>query len=92
MSPASLYAWSARARLAARATGTRTAAPALDFHAPAVMPALRRDGTTTPAAPNAAAERTTAPRLRVSVTPSRATTTTSLRLRPWSRSSGWAYS
>src|SRR5216684_2082876 len=71
--PASRYDWSARARLAARATGTRASAPADAFQAPAVTPAPRRAGTTTPCAPNAAADRTTAPRLRGSVTPSRAT-------------------
>ena len=38
------------------------------------MPADRRSGTTTPCAPKPAAERTTAPRLRGSVTPSSATT------------------
>ena len=37
------------------------------------MPAARRSGTKTPCAPNAAAERITAPRLRGSVTPSSAT-------------------
>ena len=41
--------------------------------AAAVMPAARRSGTSTPCAPKAAAERTTAPRLRGSVTPSSAT-------------------
>src|SRR3712207_9396239 len=42
--------------------------------AEAVMPTERRCGTTTPCASKAAAERTTAPRLRGSVTPSIATT------------------
>ncbi len=56
------------------ATGTRAAAPAETFHAAAVTPAARRSGTTTPCAPNAPAERSTAPRLRGSVTPSSATT------------------
>ena len=55
------------------ATGTRASAPADAFHAPAVTRADRRAGTSTPCPPNAAAERTTAPRLRGSVTPSRAT-------------------
>ena len=41
--------------------------------ATAVTPAERRSGTITPCAPNAAAERITAPRLRGSVTPSSAT-------------------
>ena len=70
------------------------AAPALVRQAEAVMPTARRCGTTTPCAPNAAAERTTAPRLRGSVTPSMATTSggrPELRARS-SRSSGWAYS
>ena len=71
--PAFLYASSARVRLVARATGTRAAAPADTFHAVAVTPAARRDGTTTPCAPKAAADRSTAPRLRGSVTPSSAT-------------------
>src|SRR3712207_9073534 len=42
--------------------------------AEAVMPTERRCGTTTPCASKAAAERTTAPRVRGSVTPSNATT------------------
>jgi alpha-N-arabinofuranosidase len=71
--PASWYTRSVRVRFTARATGSRASAPADAFHAPAVTPALRRAGTTTPVAPNAAADRTTAPRLRGSVTPSRAT-------------------
>src|SRR4051812_50058812 len=51
----------------------RAAAPALVRQAEAVIPTARRWGTTTPWASNAAAERTTAPRLRGSVTPSMAT-------------------
>ena len=43
------------------------------FQADAVMPAARRSGMSTPCAPNPAAERTTAPRLRGSVTESSAT-------------------
>ena len=70
----------------------RAAAPALVRQADAVMPTARRCGTTTPWASNAAAERTTAPRLRGSVTPSSATTSggrPELRATS-SRSSGWA--
>ena len=55
------------------ATGIRAAAPALVFQAEAVMPAARRSGTTTPWAPKPDALRTTAPRLRGSVTESSAT-------------------
>ena len=55
------------------ATGIRAAAPALVFHAEAVMPAARRSGISTPCAPKPAALRTTAPRLRGSVTESSAT-------------------
>ncbi len=66
-------ATSQRTRLVARATGTRDAAPAEVFQAEGVIPAARRSGITTPCAPKAAAERTTAPRLRGSVTPSRTT-------------------
>src|SRR3954465_13758560 len=51
----------------------RAGAPPLVGQAEAVMPTARRCGTTTPCASNAAAERTTAPRLRGSVTPSIAT-------------------
>ena len=47
----------------------------------AVIPAARRSGRNTPCAPNAAAERITAPRLRGSVTPSRATSRTAPRAR-----------
>ena len=71
--PAFLYPSIARVRLTACATGSRASAPAEAFHAPAVTPADRRVGTTTPVAPKAAADRITAPRLRGSVTPSRAT-------------------
>ena len=58
-----------------------------------VIPAALRSGTTTPCPPKAATERTTAPRLRGSVTPSRATISGG---RPSScaapsRSSGCAY-
>ena len=60
-------------RLVARATGSRAATPADVRQATAVIPAERRCGTTTPCPPNAPAERTTAPRLRGSVTPSSAT-------------------
>ncbi len=85
---------SVRVRFVARATGSRAATPADVRHATAVMPAERRCGITTPCPPNAPTERTTAPRLRGSVTPSSAT------IRPGARdsaaisssSSGWAYS
>ncbi len=72
-SPACWKATSARVRLVARATGIRAAAPAEVFQAEAVIPAERRSGTTTPCPPKAATERTIAPTLRGSVTPSRAT-------------------
>ena len=62
-----------RAILVTCATGRRAAAPADDFQADAVIAAARRSVITTPAAPNAAALRTIAPRLRGSVTPSSAT-------------------
>src|SRR5690606_14281807 len=71
--PSCWHAFSARVRLVTRDTGNRAAAPALVRQAVAVMPAARRFGTNTPWAPNAAAERITAPRLRGSVTPSSAT-------------------
>ena len=71
--PASAYARRVRLRLVARAIGSRAAAPAEVFHAAAVIPAARRSGMSTPWAPKAAAERTIAPRLRGSITPSRAT-------------------
>ncbi len=65
---------SALLRFAARATGgTRTAAPALVFHADAVTPTERRSGTMTPWPLKAETERMIAPRLRGSVMPSRAT-------------------
>ena len=54
-------------------TGVLAAAPADAFQATALIPAERRSGTTTPCAPKAQALRTIAPRLRGSVTPSRAT-------------------
>ena len=62
-----------RARFVTCAMGSRAAAPAEDFHADAVMPAARRSVIKTPDAPNAAADRTIAPKLRGSVTPSSAT-------------------
>ena len=62
--PAALSPCSVRTRLVTRATGTRAAAPADTFHADAVAPAARRSGTRTPCAPNAPADRRTAPRLR----------------------------
>ena len=61
-----------RAMLVTCATGMRAAAPADDFHADAVIAAARRSVITTPATPKAAALRTIAPRLRGSVTPSKA--------------------
>ena len=73
MQPAFLNATSSRVKLIARETGTRVAAPAEVFQADAVIPAARRSGTSTPSAPNAAEDRITAPKLRGSVTPSRAT-------------------
>ena len=63
----------ARGRLLTCATGIRAAAPAEAFHADAVIAAARLSAITTPSAPNADALRTIAPRLRGSVTPSRAT-------------------
>ena len=62
-----------RARFVICAIGKRAAAPAEDFQADAVIVAARRSVMMTPAAPKAAAERMIAPRLRGSVTPSRAT-------------------
>ncbi len=59
-------------RLVACATGTRASAPRWPSMPHAVTPAARRSGRITPCAPNAAADRPTAPRLRGSVTPSRA--------------------
>ena len=55
------------------AIGMRAAVPAEVRQAVAVTPAERRSGTITPCAPNATADRITAPRLRGSVTPSSAT-------------------
>src|SRR5690606_13921967 len=71
--PAFFRSVSVRARLVSFATGTRAAAPAETFQADAVTEAERREGTTTPCAPNAPADRSTAPRLRGSVTESSAT-------------------
>src|SRR5690606_40108657 len=62
--PAFWYSRSVRVKFTARATGILAAVPALVRHATAVSPALRRCGTTTPCAPNAAADLITAPRLR----------------------------
>src|ERR1700722_15053983 len=90
--PAFLYPSIARVRLTACATGSRTSAPADAFHAPAVTPADLRAGTTTPGAPNAAADRTPAPRLRGSVTPSSATMSGKVAPVLTARSSGCAYS
>ena len=59
-------------RFTTRATGICAAAPADTFHAAAVTEAERRSGRITPFAPNAAAERITAPRFCGSVTPSSA--------------------
>src|SRR6476620_11614569 len=72
--PALRYSSRVRVRFAARATGTRAAAPADVFQALAVIPTERRSGTTTPWPPKAATERIMAPRLRGSVIPSSATT------------------
>jgi hypothetical protein len=44
--------------------GMRATAPAEVFHAATVTPAARRSGSRTPVAPNAAADRMMAPRLR----------------------------
>src|ERR1700756_5233955 len=59
--PAFLYPSIARVRLTAWATGSLASAPAEAFHAPAVTPADRRDGTTTPGAPKGGAGPPTAP-------------------------------
>jgi hypothetical protein len=90
--PCFWYDSSVLVRFPAWATGIRAAAPAEVFQAPAVIPALRRSGMTMPCAPNAAAERITAPRLRGSVTPSRATNSgvSAASSACRSRSSGWA--
>ena len=53
--------------------GMRAAAPAELFQADAVIAAARRSVMMTPSTPKAAALRTTAPKFRGSVTPSRAT-------------------
>src|SRR3984957_6913457 len=71
--PAFAYEASAEARFEAWATGNLASAPADAFQAPAVTPAVRRPGISTPAPPNAATDLATAPRLRGSVTPSSAT-------------------
>ncbi|CAB5009927.1 unannotated protein [freshwater metagenome] len=72
-SPSFLAASIVRARFVTCAIGKRAAAPADDFQADAVIDAARRSVMMTPAAPNAAALRMIAPKLRGSVTPSRAT-------------------
>ena len=56
------------------------------------MPTERRSGTTTPWPPNAATERTMAPRLRGSVMPSSATTSGMPGASGSMRSLGCAYS
>ncbi|CAB4571621.1 unannotated protein [freshwater metagenome] len=71
--PAFLAASIVRARFVICAIGKRAAAPAEDFQADAVIVAALRSVMMTPAAPNAAALRIIAPRLRGSVTPSNAT-------------------
>src|SRR5690625_4843847 len=71
-SPCFLYASRVRTRFVTCATRTRAAAPAETFHAVALTLAERREGMTTPSAPNAEAERRAAPRLWGSVIPSRA--------------------
>ena len=73
MQPASWYSFSWRVRLVARATGTRAAAPADVFQALAVIPADAPLGHDHAVHAEAPAERTTAPRLRGSVTESSAT-------------------
>ena len=79
-----------RTRFVARAIGTRAAAPALVRQAAAVTPTDRRSGITMPSAPNAAADRTIAPRLRGSVSPSIATSSPAADFSARSsRSSGW---
>ena len=63
-----------------------------ESQAPAVTPADRRTGTSTPCPPNAAADLTIAPRFLGSVTPSRATMSGGCPA-SWARvirSSGWA--
>ena len=71
--PRSAQSFSVLVRLVARATGTRAAAPALVRQATAVTEAERRCGITTPWPPNAATDRTIAPRLRGSEMLSNAT-------------------
>jgi hypothetical protein len=86
--PDSWHCFSDRVRLVTWAIGMRAAAPAEVRQAVAVMPAARRSGRNTPCAPKAAAERTTAPRLRGSVTPSSATSSgATFSAAPASRSS-----
>ena len=68
----------------------RAAAPADTFHAATVTPAARRSGMTAPDAPNAAAERRIAPRLRGSWMPSSAMMR--MGLAASSRSTGSRYS
>ena len=94
ISPAVAYSRRVRVRFVARATGSRAAVPADARQATAVMLAERRCGTTTPCPPNALTERTTAPRLRGSVTPSSAAISAgpAPSAAASSRSSGWAYS
>src|SRR6476469_5230694 len=92
--PSAAYWRSTLVRFVAIATGIFAAVPADVRHATAVMLADLRCGNSTPFAPNAAAERITAPRLRGSVTPSSATSSGG-SVESWanlSRSSGWAYS
>src|SRR6478609_8083367 len=92
--PCFLNSFSVDVRFGAIATGMRAAAPALVFHAAELTLADRRCGITMPWPPKAAVDRMIAPRLRGSVTPSRAT-----RSGVWPvsticsrRSCGWAYS
>ncbi len=75
----------------ARATGMRAAAPALVRQATAVTEAERRCGISTPWPPNAATDRTMAPRLRGSEMLSSATNNAGgAPSAAASRSSGWA--
>ncbi|CAG6912944.1 hypothetical protein PICSAR64_04578 [Mycobacterium avium subsp. paratuberculosis] len=90
-SPRSAQSCSVRVRLVARATGMRAAAPALVRQATAVTDADRRCGISTPWPPNAATDRTMAPRLRGSEMLSSATSSAgSEPAAASSRSSGWA--
>ncbi|CFE48930.1 Uncharacterised protein [Mycobacterium tuberculosis] len=89
--PRSAQPFSVLVRLVARATGIRAAAPALVRHATAVTDAERRCGISTPWPPNAATDRTIAPRLRGSERLSKATSSAGGWSRAAaSRSSGWA--